>query len=98
MTQFNSWHVFLAYAKLHPNEIPASTKERAKLYDKIKTSCTCGEKHKLCMPMNFQAKLKQAGDVKYALLEAKIKAYEEYVDQLEAKLADAKQKSKLKSV
>ena len=89
MSKPNSWHIFLAYAKSHPNEVPSNPKERSKLYQSIKTGCVCGDAHKLCGPMNIVPKVKR-DSIKYALLEAKIKAYEEYIGDLEAKTSSSR--------
>lgn len=90
----NPWHIFLEYAKSHPHIVPSNNKERSKLYQSIKAGCMCGEKHNLCGPMNISSKVKQQS-IKYAMLEAKIKAYEDYVEELEHKL---KSKTRVKSI
>ena len=72
-----SWHVFLAYAKAHPKEIPTSMKERSRIYHSIKDKCYCGDASKMCSLLSLTAKVKQSQHVQQVILEAKVKAYEE---------------------
>lgn len=91
----NPWLIFLEYAKSHPHIVSSNSKERSKLYQSIKSGCMCGEKHNLCAPMNIASKEKKEHSIKYAMLEAKVKAYEDYVEELEHKL---KSKTRVKSI
>lgn len=94
----NPWHMFLEYAQSHP-EVPKDSKLRSKLYQNLKQSCFCGHKEKLCGPLGFASKVKLQNNISQALLDAKLKAYEEllkdkdeYISHLEKMLKKSKAK------
>jgi hypothetical protein len=95
----NPWHVFLEYAKSHPQDVPKTQKERAKVYQNMKQSCFCGQKDKLCGPLGFAPKVK-IQDMKQTLLQAKVKAYEDIIEDNKlyiAKLEKLIRRSKVKA-
>lgn len=81
----NRWLLFIKYAKDNPTIIPKNTKERAKLYHDFIDSCKCGSStnNKICDVVMIK-KIKQnkvySASKDPLMLEAKIKAYENIVD------------------
>lgn len=81
----NKWLLFLEYAKEHPQTVPKSQKLRSEMYHKFIDHCKCNSKPEVCRRMGITS-LKSTKTKSYdpdndpVMLRAKIKAYEEIVD------------------
>lgn len=89
----NKWLLFIQYAKDNPEIIPKNIKERSKIYHDFIDSCKCGSSNnnKICDIMMIK-KIKHnkiySPNKDPLMLQAKIKAYENIVNDKDKELEE----------